>query len=211
MRNFFMATIVAIWLVGGCYTDQAAPKAALPSVAPSAAASAVPSSAPATPTPAPAASSSTEVGDMTSDVASHTIVIANFSAKAIHDPFPPSWNADKVFAGLGDKSVRSYVAGVPLEIVGAVGSGKGWSDAPQDEKYLGVLASGNLVTLLPAANSDANGSNIAFASKDGGSSWKPVGWLSSTGPKNYTSVFLFGEGQYALTKFKWADWKLTTK
>lgn len=209
MRKFFFATIITLGLVG-CYTDQVAPKAAQlsPTSTSSATASVAPSSTPAAATPT-IAPSSTEIGDMTSDVASHTIVIDNY-VRVKSDLLANGWTAEKVFAGLGDGTVRSYVAGGPLEIVGAVGPGKGWSDAPQDEKYLGGLKSGKLVTPLPSANSDSNGSNIAFAAKESGT-WKWVGYSSSSGPKNYASVYLFGEGPYALTKFKWADWKLLTK
>lgn len=205
MKRVIMIIATATSLMAGCYTDQKAPTfAQVFPPTPEPAATATPSAAPVaasnSATPAPVATSLAEVGDM-SDDGNKNIVVASYLAKAVTGPFASGWDANKVFAGLADGSVKSYVAGSYL-------GGPGWSAAPQEDKYYATggksLVSGNLITPIPT-DSDIDGGNIAFASKDGGATWKQVAWSNSTGPKNYSAYY--GPGD----KFKWAGWKLTKR
>jgi hypothetical protein len=199
-----LLTTVALFATTACYTDQKAPTLATLASFPTPPAPtpvATSSPAPATSSTAlPAATTSVEVGDM-SDDGNKNIIIANYLAKAITKPFASGWDANKVFAGLADGSVRSYVAGSYL-------GSPGWSAAPQEDKYYAKdgksLVGGNLITPIPT-DSDIDGGNIAFASKDGGTTWKQVAWNNSTGPKNYSAYY--GPED----KFKWAGWKLTKR
>jgi len=190
MRLIAIGAAAFVGLVG-CKTTLPLPVLASPSPTPAVSASGAPPTATAasTTTPGP----TTDVGDMSDDGAKN-IVIANYLAKAITTPFASGWDANKVFAGLADGSVKPYVAG---EFLG----GPGWSAAPQEDKYLGKMSAGSLIIPIPS-DSDINGGNIAFASKDGGVTWKQVAWSNSTGPHNYATYY--GPGD----KFKWSGYKL---